>query len=124
MKKRFDAQNVHLIHHNAVLPDRMQLKAMEGSPDRGGRMKSPYVNPYENLPTKPNRVQSRDLNQQLRHAELSGINGAAGMITDLRKSQPKGHKAANLSVDEDRRNNFANVGIKSILNSSNVVGAG
>ena len=23
MKKRFDAQNVHLIHHNAVLPDRM-----------------------------------------------------------------------------------------------------
>ena len=40
------------------------------------------------------------------------------MITDLRKSQPKGHRGANLSVDDPRRNNFANVGMKSILDSN------
>ena len=56
MKKRFDAQNVHLIHHNAVLPDRMQIKAMESPDAARNRMKSPYVDPYENLPTKPNKV--------------------------------------------------------------------
>ena len=65
MKKRFDAQNVHLIHHNAVLPDREQLRHME-SPDPRGKMKSPYIDPYENIPAKPNRVQTRDLTQQLR----------------------------------------------------------
>lgn len=90
-------------------------------------MKSPYTDPYENIPTKPNRVGSRELSQQLHAQNLSGIQGAAGMITDIRKSQPKGHKQHNLSVDEPRRNNFANVGMKSILNGGrpqNVPGSG
>ena len=51
MKKRFDQQNLHIMHHNAVLPNRYLLedksKSREGS-------KSPYHDPYANLPTKPN----------------------------------------------------------------------
>ena len=92
-KKRFDTQNLHILHHNAVLPDRLLQQAM--SPTREGATKSPYHDPYGNLPTKPNKVQPRELSNQLRQAELAGINGAAGMLTDLRRSHPRENRQAN-----------------------------
>ena len=63
-KKRFDGQNLHILHHNAVLPDRHLQEAM--SPPKNAGNKSPYHDPYGNLPTKPNKVASRELTNQLR----------------------------------------------------------
>ena len=110
MKKRFAAQDVHLIHHNAVLPDRELVKELGVNPDRKN---SPYQDPYANIPAKPNRVASRELTQQLQ-AGVNGLSGAAGMVTDLRKSVPSNSRGN----DADRQNYLANVGVRSILGGS------
>ena len=105
LKKRFAAQDVHLIHHNAVLPDRELVKDLGQNPDRKS---SPYQDPYANIPAKPNRVPSRELSQQLQAG--GSLTGAAGMVTDLRKSVP-----SNSRDGANDRHNFANVGVRSIL---------
>ena len=58
------------MHHDAVLPNRYLLEKKSQSREAS---KSPYHDPYANLPTKPNQVGAREINQQLRQAELAGI---------------------------------------------------
>ena len=90
-KKQFTDVNQHIFHHNAVLPGNVQAeksgaRASAGPPNPS----SPYYkDPYANIAMKPTQMSKDNSNQLQKNVSAST---PAGVISELRKSSPGGHR--------------------------------
>ena len=101
--------NQHYIHHNAVLPGAGVLDPSGKTRNAGGDGSGTplYKDPYANISMKPNQM-SVESAYQLQKQVLNST--PAGVISDLRKSSPSGHKVSDERTLRNDRGGASSVG--------------